>query len=85
MEMVLKVAKFMAFNISHEKVFVNKTDEEVIDEIEKLCNTGVLFTIDTFDATLVDSKEFNELVDKGQRLNKEKSNEANNMLDETKQ
>lgn len=77
METNLKVARFKAFNSIHERVFLNKTDDEIMDELERICSSGIIVKIDTYEAKLVGTMELNKLVDKGQReKNREEKNKT---------
>ena len=62
-EVTITVVEFYAFNMKIRKPYINEVDENILLDLEQICNTNRLVSINKYKATLVESKEFT--VDEG--------------------
>lgn len=56
----IMIATFYAFGQKSQRAFVDKTEEEINEDLKYMCNTNHLLTLEYFSATLIDKKIINE-------------------------
>ncbi|HWY13068.1 MAG TPA: hypothetical protein VN026_17155 [Bacteroidia bacterium] len=60
MENKITIATFYAFGSKTQKAFIDKTDEEITEDLRHTCNTNNLLKLEYFTATLTETKIINE-------------------------
>lgn len=57
-EVTITIAEFYAFNMKLKKPYVNESEESILIDLDKICNSNRLISLKTYKATLVDEKNF---------------------------
>lgn len=57
-EVTITIAEFYAFNMKIQKPYVNEVDENILLDLEHICNSNRLVSLKKYKAILVESKDF---------------------------
>lgn len=62
MENIVKItiATFYAFGQKTQKAFIDKNEEEINEDLNRICNTNHLMSLQYYTATLLETKIINE-------------------------
>jgi hypothetical protein len=55
---IITIACFRAFDMQHEKVYINKTEDEILSDLKDICSTFHLMYLNTYDSYLIENKIF---------------------------
>ena len=56
----ITIATFYAFGSKAQKAFINKTEEEINEDLRHICNSNNLISLENYSATFIDKKIVNE-------------------------
>jgi hypothetical protein len=53
------IADFYAYDMKHQKSYIDKTESEVLQDLKSICSTYHLMSLTFYESYLIESKIFN--------------------------